>query len=100
MVRYAGDALTHVLVSDTHDAARIIAPPEVKAQEHTVPGSGDVDFIELFSVLRETGYEGALSVHLISERDRIERAAPRARERVEQLLREAEEAWARSRARR
>lgn len=92
MVRYAGDALTHVLVSDTHDVERIVAPPEVKAHEHTVPGSGDVDFIELFSVLRETGYDGALCVHLISEKDRIDSAAPRARERVEQLLREAERA--------
>ena len=74
--------------------ARVHGPAHGYQVEHTVPGSGDVDFVELFSVLRETGYDGALCVHLISERDRIESAAPRARERVEQLLRDAEPARA------
>jgi sugar phosphate isomerase/epimerase len=75
MIRYAGDLLTHVLVSDSHHVERIIAPPEVKAHEHTVPGSGDVDFFAVFAALREIGYERTLSAHLISERDRITAAA-------------------------
>ena len=80
MIRYAGDLLTHVLVSDSHHVERIIAPPEVKAHEHTVPGSGDLDFSAVFAALREICYDRTLSVHLISERDRIKSAARSTRE--------------------
>ena len=86
MIRYAGDTLTHVLISDTHDVKRIIAPPEVKAHEHTVPGSGDVDFPSVVSALREIDYKGMLCVHLISERDRIVEASRRSKSIVEQWL--------------
>jgi myo-inositol catabolism protein IolH len=86
MIRYAGDTLTHVLISDTHDVKRIIAPPEVKAHEHTVPGSGDVDFPSVVSALREIDYRGMLCVHLISERDRIVGASRRSKSIVEQWL--------------
>ena len=80
MIRNACDLLTHVLVSDSHHVERIIAPPEVKAHEHMVPGRGDVDFPATFAALREIGYDGALSVHLISELDRITDAARSTRE--------------------
>ena len=80
MISYAGDLLTHVLVSDSHHVERIIAPPEVKAHEHMVPGSGDVDFSAVLAALRTVGYNRTLSVHLISERDRIKSAARSTRE--------------------
>ena len=87
MISHAGQTLTHVLVSDTHDVHRIIAPPEVKAHEHTVPGRGDVDFPEVLAALQNIGYDRMLCVHLISERDRIEGAVRETREQVEQWLR-------------
>ena len=75
MICYAGETLTHVLISDSHHVDRIIAPPEVKAHEHMRPGRGDVDFGAIFGALEEIGFAGALSVQLISERDRITEAA-------------------------
>ena len=87
IILYAGDTLTHVLVSDTHDVRRIIAPPEVKAHEHTVPGRGDIDFDEVFTALDAIGYDRTLCVHLISERDRIVEAARGASESLEPWLR-------------
>ena len=86
MISYAGKRLTHVLVSDTHDVKRIIAPPEVKAHEHTVPGRGDIDFSAVVRALTEIDYKEYLCVHLISERDRIVDAARETREQVEQWL--------------
>ena len=86
MIRYAGETLTHVLVSDTHDVRRIIAPPEVKAHEHTVPGRGDIDFVRVFAALKDIDYDQKLCIHLISERDRIDAAARESRERVEEWL--------------
>ena len=86
MIHYAGQTLTHVLVSDTHDVKRIIAPPEVKAHEHTVPGRGDIDFSALILALNKIDYNRYLCVHLISERDRIFDAARETRKQVEQWL--------------
>ncbi len=89
MIRYAGETLTHVLVSDTHDVKRIIAPPEVKAHEHTVPGRGDIDFSAVLRALAEIDYSESLCVQLISERDRIVDAARDTRRLVEQWLESA-----------
>ena len=86
MIRYAGKMLTHVLVSDTHDVCRIIAPPEVKAHEHTVPGRGDIDFAAVLGALAEIDYRESLCVHLISERDRMVDAARETRKLIEQWL--------------
>jgi myo-inositol catabolism protein IolH len=86
MIDYAGDTLTHVLISDTNRVDRIIAPPEVKAHEHLVPGRGDVDFGAVLNALKGIGYEGYLSVHIISESDRILEAAKETRAKVEAML--------------
>ncbi len=88
MIDYAGATLTHVLVSDTHDIKRIIAPPEVKAHEHTVPGSGDIDFPSVIAALSVIDYSGALCVHLISERDRILKAAAESKTLIDRWLAE------------
>ena len=87
MIEYAGGTLLHVSVSDSHDSWRIIAPPDVKAHEHSAIGEGDVDFKTVFRALRGGGYDGFLSVHLISEVDRIDEAATLTRQRLEQLIR-------------
>ena len=86
MIEYAGETLTHVLVSDTHAAWRIIAPPNVGAHEHTALGAGDVDVPEVLGALRAIGYDGYLSVHVISETDRIVRAAKETKRRLEEHL--------------
>ena len=86
IIDYAGDLLTHVLISDTHAPWRIIAPPAVKAHQHLVPGQGDIDFGPILAALARRGYGGYLCAHLISERDRIHQAASATRERLERWL--------------
>ena len=86
MIEYAGKCLMHVSVSDSHDTWRIVAPPEVKAHEHSAIGSGDVDFHKIFLALIQNGFKGFLSVHLISELDRIERAAIQTRLELGKLI--------------
>ena len=86
MIQYAGETLSHVSVSDSHDAWRIVAPPEVKAHEHSAIGAGDVDFPAVFGALTGIGYDGFLSAHLISELDRIDESAPRTKRRLEELV--------------
>ena len=75
-----------MLFSDTHKVERIIAPPEVKAHLHLVPGRGDIDFGAILGALRGIGYDGTLSVHIISETDRIVQAARETKQRLELLL--------------
>ena len=87
MIEYAGETLTHVLVSDSHAAWRIIAPPEVGAHEHTTLGTGDIDVPRILSTLHAVGYDGFLSVHIISETDRIVKAATETKRRLEEYVR-------------
>jgi sugar phosphate isomerase/epimerase len=86
MIEYAGRTLTHILVSDTHKVDSLIAPPEVKVHEHLVSGSGDIDFTAIFRALKGIGYKGFLSVHIISEVDRIVDATEKTKRRLEKLL--------------
>ena len=86
MIEYAGATLAHVAVSDTHDVWRIVAPREVGAHEHTAIGTGDIDFETTLSALKAIGYDGFLSVHIISERDRMEQAAGDTKRRLDKLL--------------
>ena len=86
MIDYAGETLTHVLVSDTHRVERIVAPPEVKAHLHLTPGRGDIDFPAVLRALNGVGYDGFPSVHLISEKDRIVEAARETKVQLEAFL--------------
>ena len=88
MIRYASDTLLHVSISDSPDQWRIVAPPEVKAHEHSSIGSGDVNFREVITSLKDSGYEDHLSLHLISEIDRIDKAATDSRKVLQELLAE------------
>jgi myo-inositol catabolism protein IolH len=75
MIRYAGKSITHVHIADTHRPTRMIAPPEVRAHEHMIPGWGEVDFVPIFEVLREVGYDGFVSAVVFSHSDAPSRAA-------------------------
>lgn len=70
MVAYAGKSITHTHIADTHPASRIIAPPEVGAHEHMLPGWGEVDFPAIIEALRKVDYEGFVSAPLFSHADR------------------------------
>ena len=86
MIDYASDTLFHVSISDSPDQWRIVAPHEVKAHEHSSIGSGDVNFTEVIASLKAAGYGGFLSLHLISETDRIDTAAVNSRILLEEFI--------------
>ncbi|HIJ64548.1 MAG TPA: sugar phosphate isomerase/epimerase [Candidatus Hydrogenedentes bacterium] len=69
MVRYAGNTITHVHIADTHPASRIIAPPEVRAHEHMLPGWGELDFPSILEALHAVAYDGFVSAVLFSHAD-------------------------------
>jgi len=69
MVRYAGPTIGHVHIADTHRSMRIIAPADVLAHEHMVPGWGEVDFPAIVEALRAAGYGGFLTAVLFSHPD-------------------------------
>ncbi|MBI2842426.1 MAG: sugar phosphate isomerase/epimerase [Armatimonadetes bacterium] len=88
MVRYAGETISHVHIADTLRKERIIAPPEVLAHCHMVPGMGEVDFVSILTALRDVGYDDYLSVVLFSHFDDPFTAALVSKEKCEELLAE------------
>jgi myo-inositol catabolism protein IolH len=80
MVRHAGATTGHVHLADTHRPTRIIAPAEVLAHEHMVPGWGEVDFPAIFDALRTAGYDGFATAVLFSHADDPSGAAVATRE--------------------
>lgn len=70
MLEYAGERLAHVHVADVFNHLAnvgnryIVNPPGVDARvhQHNEIGHGEVPWDELFGYLRETSYDGALSV--------------------------------------
>ena len=88
ILKYGNDTLIHVSVSDSHEQWTIVTPPEVKACEHSSIGTGGMNFREIITSLKAMGYTDYLSVHLISEIDRIEKAASETRKVLQDLLAE------------
>jgi myo-inositol catabolism protein IolH len=80
MVRYAGSTIGHVHLADTHRPTRIIAPAEVRAHEHMIPGWGEVDFPAIVHALRAVDYGGFLTAVLFSHADDPLKAALATRE--------------------
>jgi len=70
MIAYAGESITHTHIADTHRPCRIIAPPEVGAHEHLLPGWGEVDFPAILDALRKVAYDGFVSAPLFSHADK------------------------------
>ncbi|MFZ5967547.1 MAG: sugar phosphate isomerase/epimerase family protein [Bacillota bacterium] len=101
MLKYAGDALSHVLFADTMnqtlDCRYIVNPPGVDAtiHQHVGLGEGDVDFPGIFETLREmdfanktfkVGGESIACVSLFGYPEKMARQAVETRERIEKEL--------------
>ena len=91
MLAYAGERLRHVHVADVFNHLAnvgnryIINPPGVDARihQHNEIGNGEVPFDEAFSYLRETNYDGALSVCVFGWEENADEIHIRMRERLE-----------------
>lgn len=86
MLRYARGVLSCVYVSDTYKTERIIAPPEVKAHEHLIPGKGEVNFEEIFKTLRKIGYNDFIIAQPFSYSDIPVEAAKETKDKIEELM--------------
>jgi myo-inositol catabolism protein IolH len=86
VIKEAGSLITHVHVADTLRTERIMARTGVGLHLHVRPGLGEVDFRETFEALAAVGYQGAVSVQLLSHVDQPEPAARQAREYLQELL--------------
>ncbi|MFZ5967541.1 MAG: sugar phosphate isomerase/epimerase family protein [Bacillota bacterium] len=101
MLKYAGDALSHVLFADTMnqtlDCRYIVNPPGVDAtiHQHVGLGEGDVDFPGIFETLRgmdfvnktfKVGGESIACVSLFGYPEKMAKQAVETRERIEKEL--------------
>ena len=87
VIQEAGELLTHVHVADTCRTERIMARPgAVGLHLHSLPGQGEVDFEETFDALSAIGYDGYVSVQLLSHADAAAETARQAREYLQKLL--------------
>ena len=75
-----------MLASTAGNIERITAPPGIKAHLHLAPGRGDIDFPSVICALNGIGYDGFLSMHIISEKDRIVEAGRETRRKLEAIL--------------
>lgn len=91
LMEYAGDRLTHLHIADGFNHLAnvgnryIINPPGVDARihQHNEIGNGEVPWDEVFGYLRETGYEGAMSVCVFGWEEDADAVHVRMRERLE-----------------
>lgn len=91
MMEYAGDRLAHVHVADVFNHVAnvgnryIMNPPGVDARihQHNEIGNGEVPWDDAFGHLRDTGYEGALSVCVFGWEEDADAIHVRMRERLE-----------------
>ena len=86
VIKDAGSLITHVHVADTFRTERIMARTGVGLHLHLRPGLGEVDFRETFEALAAIGYQGAVSVQLLSHVDQPEQTARQARQYLQELL--------------
>lgn len=91
LMEYAGDRLAHVHVADVFNHLAnvgnryIVNPPGVDARihQHNEIGNGEVPWDDGFGYLRETGYDGALSVCVFGWEEDADAIHVRMRERLE-----------------
>ncbi|MHA7861427.1 sugar phosphate isomerase/epimerase family protein [Tessaracoccus sp. Y36] len=94
LMEYAGDRLAHVHVADVYNHLAnvgnryIINPPGVDARihQHNEIGHGEVPWEDAFGHLRDTDYDGALSVCVFGWEEEADAIHVRMRERIEAEL--------------
>ncbi|MFV0407959.1 MAG: sugar phosphate isomerase/epimerase family protein [Propioniciclava sp.] len=94
MMAYAGEKLAHVHVADVFNHLAnvgnryIVNPPGVDARihQHNEIGNGEVPWDEVFGYLRETHYDGPLSVCVFGWEEHADAIHIRMRERIEAEL--------------
>ncbi|MDO5627606.1 MAG: sugar phosphate isomerase/epimerase [Mobilicoccus sp.] len=94
MLAYAGDRLRHVHMADVFNHAAnignryIINPPGVDARvhQHNEIGNGEVPWDDVFGYLRETSYDGTVSVCVFGWEEDMDGIHVRMRERIEAEL--------------
>ncbi len=93
IIRAAGSLLTDVHLADSLDfnassgLRYIINPPGSTARihQHLDIGQGEVDFNELFTLLKETGFDGQLTACVFAWEDRAEESNRFMLEKINQL---------------
>lgn len=94
MMAYAGERLRHVHVADVYNHLAnvgnryIVNPPGVDARihQHNEIGNGEVPWDEVFGYLRETCYDGPVSVCVFGWEEQMDEVHVRMRERIEKEL--------------
>jgi myo-inositol catabolism protein IolH len=93
IIRAAGDLLTDVHLADSLDfnassgLRYIINPPGSTARihQHLDIGQGEVDFKQLFALLKEIGFDGQLTACVFAWEDRAEESNRFMLEKINQL---------------
>jgi myo-inositol catabolism protein IolH len=87
----ARDVVAYVHLADTLNPQRIFFcptySPEVMPHLHLTPGEGDIDFGEVFSNLRNVGFDGIVSICNFSHMDHPTEAATEAVKQTREMLR-------------
>ena len=94
MMAYAGEKLAHVHVADVFNHIAnvgnryIVNPPGVDARihQHNEIGNGEVPWDQVFGYLRDTNYDGQLSVCVFGWEEKADEIHVRMRERIEKEL--------------
>ncbi len=94
MMAYAGERLKHVHIADVWNHLAnvgnryIINPPGVDARihQHNEIGNGEVPWDDVFGYLRETSYDGPVSVCVFGWEEEADAVHVRMRERIEAEL--------------
>ena len=94
MMAYAGDRLRHVHIADVYNHLAnvgnryIVNPPGVDARihQHNEIGNGEVPWDEVFGYLRETKYDGPVSVCVFGWEERADDIHVAMRERIAKEL--------------
>ena len=90
IVRDGGETISHVHFADTLAPWKIFFcptyTPKVKPHLHLMPGSGDLDFAQVISSLRQVGYRGFLSLQPFSHMDQPATTIKESKSRLEAML--------------
>jgi myo-inositol catabolism protein IolH len=93
IIKHAGSLLTDVHLADSLDFSAssglryIVNPPgsTVRVHQHLNIGQGEVDFVQLFSLLKEIGFDGQLTACVFAWEDKAEESNRFMLEKINQL---------------